>query len=85
MLKIYYSFSVFFLLIVSCSTSDHQDILIAKGGRIYGGTASYHASEKSDHIFPMSVISMYDQRVTAPIFETLLSYDEDAQKLVSNF
>ena len=84
MSKIYYSFSVFFLLIVSCSTSDHKDKLIAEGGRIYGGTASYYASEKSDHIFPMSVISMYDQRVTAPIFETLLSYDEDAQKLVSN-
>lgn len=82
--KLYFSFTVCFFLLLACSSSESEIQLIAKGGPIYGGSVAYHASEKSDQIFPMSVISMYDQRTIAPVFETLLSYDEDDQKLVSN-
>ena len=84
MLKFYFSFTVCFFLLVACSSSESEIQLIAKGGPIYGGSVSYYASEKSEHIFPMSVVSMYDQRAVAPVYETLLSYDEDNQTLVSN-
>ena len=84
MSKLYFSLIAFFFLLLACSTSESEIELIAKGGPVYGGSVSYYASEESDYIFPMSVISMYDQRAVAPIFETLLSYDEDEQKLVSN-
>lgn len=84
MSKLYFSLLTCLLVLLACSTSEQETDLIAKGGRVYGGTVSYFASEKSDQIFPMSVVSMYDQRAVAPIFETLLSYDEDDQKLISN-
>ena len=79
MLKFYFSFTVCFFLLVACSSSESEIQLIAKGGPIYGGSVSYYASEKSDYIFPMSVVSMYDQRAVAPVYETLLSYDEENQ------
>ena len=84
MSKLYFSLTVCLFLLVACSSSESEIQLIAKGGPIYGGSVSYYASEKSDHIFPMSVVSMYDQRAVAPVYETLLSYDEDNQSLVSN-
>ncbi len=84
MSKLYFSLTVCFFLLLACSSSESEVKLVAKGGPIYGGSVSYHASEKSDYIFPMSVVSMYDQRVVAPVYETLLSYDEDNQILVSN-
>ena len=84
MSKLYFSFTVCFFLLLACSSSESEIQLIAKGGPIYGGSVAYHASEKSDLIFPMSVVSMYEQRAVAPVYETLLSYDEDNQSLVSN-
>ena len=84
MSKLYFSSIACSFLLLACSTSGPETKLIVKGDKVYGGSVSYHASEKSDQIFPMSVISMYDQRTIAPVFETLLSYDEDDQKLVSN-
>tara|TARA_B100001287_G_scaffold215240_1_gene184098 strand:- start:1258 stop:2943 length:1686 start_codon:yes stop_codon:yes gene_type:complete len=83
MLKLYFSLFLSFLLL-ACSSSDSEMQLIAKGGPIYGGSVSYYASEKSDQIFPMSVVSMYDQRAVAPVYETLLSYDEENQRILSN-
>ncbi len=84
MSKLYFSLTVCFFLLLACSSSESEVQLIAKGGPIYGGSVSYYASEKSDYIFPMSVVSMYDQRAVAPVYETLLSYDEENQSVVSN-
>jgi len=75
-------FSFFF--ICACSSTETQEKSIAKAGRVYGGNVSYYARERTDNLFPMSARSMYDQRAVAPVFETLLSFNEEDQSLVSN-
>lgn len=85
MLKHYFNFAAFIILLISaCTSSEAPEKLIAKGGRIYGGNVSYFARERTDFIFPMAAVSMYDQRAVAPVFETLLAFNEEDQSLISN-
>lgn len=85
MSRLSFNLMVFLFFILSaCTTPEEETKLIAKGGRVYGGNVAYYASEKSGPIFPMAGVSMYDQRASAPVFETLLAYNEEDQKLVSN-
>ena len=85
MFKHYFHLAAFVILFISaCTSSETAEKLIAKGGRIYGGNVSYFARERTDNIFPMAAVSMYDQRAAAPIFETLLAFNEEDQSLISN-
>ena len=85
MYKHYFHLAAFVILCISaCTSSETAEKLIAKGGRIYGGNVSYFARERTDNIFPMAAVSMYDQRAAAPIFETLLAFNEEDQSLISN-
>ena len=85
MSRLYFNLAAsLFLILSACSSPEVEKKLVAKGGRIYGGNVAYYASERSGLIFPMAGVSMYDQRASAPIFETLLAYNEEDQKLVSN-
>ncbi len=57
---------------------------IARGGKVYGGSISYESPESVDHFFPLSATSMYEQRAISPIFETLITYDEELKSLSGN-
>ena len=77
------------LIISSCSVEQRVEkkkpkSKIAKGGKVYGGEISFYTTEKVNTFFPLSSISMYNQRAIAPVFETLLIFDEETQSLLGN-
>lgn len=57
---------------------------IAKGEKVYGGEVSYESPEIVNQFFPLSCISMYEQRAISPVFETLMQYDEETKSLSGN-
>ena len=75
-----------FVLICSFSCSEEESIekRIANGGKVYGGSISYESPESVNYFFPLSATSMYEQRAIAPIFETLMTYDEESKSLSGN-
>ena len=75
--------SVSIFLLASCAAPE-KEILKAKAGRVYGGHVAYYAVEKTANLFPASIVSIYDQRNVAPVFECLLSYAEEGQKMLPN-
>mgnify|MGYP006102351803 CR=1 FL=1 len=57
---------------------------IAKGEKVYGGEVSYESPEIVNQFFPLSCISMYEQRAISPVFETLIQYNEETKSLSGN-
>ena len=77
------------LILSSCSEEQHVEkknpkSKTAKGGKVYGGEISYYTLEKVNTFFPLSSISMYNQRAISPVFETLLKYNEESKSLSGN-
>lgn len=79
-------FYLFLLPIVffACSTEEVPRKKIAKGGKVYGGTVTYESPEIVHQFFPLSCLSMYEQRAISPIFETLIKYNEETKELSGN-
>ena len=85
MLKLFSYLAAFsFFFICACSSTEKEEKRIAKAGRFYGGNVSYFSRERTNNLFPLSAKSMYDQRAVAPVFETLLSFNDEDQSLISN-
>ena len=68
------------LITSSCTIKQQEEkkkpqTKIAKGGKVYGGEISFYTIEQVNTFFPLSSISMYNQRAISPVFETLLKYD----------
>ena len=80
---IYY---LIFLTIVlsACTTQELPKKKIAKGEKVYGGVVTYESPEVVNHFFPLSCLSMYEQRAISPIFETLIVYNEETKELSGN-
>ena len=70
-----------FLIVLSCS-SENTKQPIAVGGPIYGGTLKVLFSEKIFSLFPLSIESVYQQRLSNQIFETLLKFDFEGDTIV---
>jgi oligopeptide transport system substrate-binding protein len=62
-----------FLIVFSCS-SENTKQAIAVGGPIYGGTLRILYSEKVNSLFPLAIETVYQQRLSNQIFETLLKF-----------
>lgn len=79
-------FYLFLLSIVffACSTEAVPVKKTAKGGKVYGGAVTYESPEIVDQFFPLSCLSMYEQRAISPIFETLIKYNEETKELSGN-
>ena len=78
MLKLFSYLAAFsFFFICACSSTEKEEKRIAKAGRFYGGNVSYFSRERTNNLFPLSAKSMYDQRAVAPVFETLLSFNDE--------
>ena len=70
-----------FLIVFSC-TSDNTTRPTAIGGPIYGGTLNLLFSEKITTLFPLAIESVFQQRLNNQIFETLLKYDFESDKII---
>ena len=72
------------VLFFACSVEDTSTKKVAKGGKVYGGTVVYESPEIVDQYFPLSCLSMYEQRAISPIYETLIKYDEESKELTGH-
>ena len=77
------------LITSSCTIKQQEEkkkpqTKIAKGGKVYGGEISFYTIEQVNTFFPLSSISMYNQRAISPVFETLLKYNEESKSLSGN-
>ncbi len=70
---------LFFMM--SCS-SDETKHPVAVGDPIYGGTLNILFTEKIHSLFPLSIESVYQQRLSNQIFETLLKFDFEGDKIM---
>ena len=50
------------VLLFGCSLEEASTKKVAKGGKVYGGTIVYESPEIVDQYFPLSCLSMYEQR-----------------------
>ncbi len=69
-----------FLIVLSC-TSEDTEKQIAVGGPIYGGTINILFSEKINSLFPLSIESVYQQRLSNQVFETLLKFNSEGEQI----
>lgn len=69
------------VLLFACSMEEASTKKEAKGGKVYGGTVVYESPEIVEQYFPLSCLSMYEQRAISPIYETLIKYDEESKEL----
>ena len=67
-------------IVFSCSNEQTKKP-IAIGGPKYGGTLKILFNEKINAIFPLSIESVTQQRLTNQIFETLLKFDFEGEKI----
>lgn len=82
--KLFFLVSTTFLFL-SCS-SDEVDVtqLKANGGAKYGGEFRFMSSEKITTLFPVATNDVYNQRISAQIFESPLKIDIKTNKVVPN-
>ena len=71
-------------MIHGCSEGKASVKKIAKGEKIYGGVITYESPEMVHQFFPLSCLSMYEQRAISPIFETLIQFNEETNELSGN-
>ncbi|MDD2982048.1 MAG: ABC transporter substrate-binding protein [Crocinitomicaceae bacterium] len=80
MRKVIASFGLF-LIVLSCS-SENTKQPIAVGGPIYGGTLNMLYSDKVNSLFPLAIETVYQQRLSNQIFETLLKFNNDGNQII---
>ena len=71
-------------MIYGCSEGKASVKKIAKGEKRYGGVITYESPEMVHQFFPLSCLSMYEQRAISPIFETLIQFNEETNELSGN-
>ncbi len=80
----YYFFLLSFVIISGCSEEKLAVKKTAQGGKRYGGVITYESPEMVHQFFPLSCLSMYEQRAISPIFETLIQFNEETNELSGN-
>lgn len=73
-----------FVIIYGCSEDKPTARKNAKGEKRYGGVITYESPEMVHQFFPLSCLSMYEQRAISPIFETLIQFNEETNELSGN-
>ena len=85
MQKLFYYFLLLsFVVISGCSEQTIVAKKTAKGEKRYGGIITYESPEMVYQFFPLSCLSMYEQRAISPIFETLIQFNEETKELSGN-
>ena len=85
MQKLFYYFLLLsFIIISGCSEQTIVEKKTAKGEKKYGGIITYESPEMVYQFFPLSCLSMYEQRAISPIFETLIQFNEETKELSGN-
>jgi len=84
MLRYLFSIITISLIFTSCSTDvePKKNILVAKGGKKYGGEFRFMSKEKVDNLFPLYAYNLFSQRVNLHIFETLLKVDPNTNQIL---
>ncbi|MDG2153185.1 MAG: ABC transporter substrate-binding protein [Crocinitomicaceae bacterium] len=80
----YYFLLLSFVIVFGCSEDKVALKKVAKGEKRYGGEITYESPEMVDQFFPLSCLSMYEQRAISPIFETLIQFNEETNELSGN-
>ncbi|MBM3431238.1 MAG: hypothetical protein FJX99_09655, partial [Bacteroidetes bacterium] len=74
-------------LLVFCACNQEGDsknkVILAKGGKVYGGIFKLSIPSKPSSLFPYSSIIYYEQQLSSQIYETLFTIDS-TQKSVGN-
>ncbi len=74
--------SLLAITLFSCGEKNSIEDLKAVGGVRYGGVFRFMSSEKIESLFPLESTSLYSQRISAQIFETILKLDENGSKVI---
>lgn len=71
------------LILSACGGGEPDaEVLVAKGGKKYGGEFKFMSAEKINSLFPASTGDLYSMRIVSQIFEPLLNIDPSTFEVV---
>lgn len=74
--KFIYGFLISLIFLLgSCGGGKEGEVLVAKGGKMYGGEFRFMSSEKINTLFPTYSSDIYSMRLVSQLFEPLLAID----------
>ncbi|MFM7758919.1 MAG: hypothetical protein ACKO6J_08300, partial [Crocinitomicaceae bacterium] len=77
--------TTFLLVFCACNpeSGSKNKVILAKGGKVYGGVFKLSTPSKPSNLFPYSSINYYEQQLSSQLYETLFITDS-TQKSVGN-